>query len=65
MKFVIVVDADVNVHDAEEVMWAIHTRFSPETRRAARRRHSPASRAPTSPACMSASSASMRPIRWR
>jgi len=30
MKFVIVVDADVNVHDAEEVMWAIHTRFSPE-----------------------------------
>jgi UbiD family decarboxylase len=30
MKFVVVVDADVNVHDAEEVMWAIHTRFSPE-----------------------------------
>jgi UbiD family decarboxylase len=30
MKFVIVVDADVNVHDAEEVMWAIHTRFNPE-----------------------------------
>jgi UbiD family decarboxylase len=31
MKFVVVVDADVNPHDAEEVMWAIHTRFSPET----------------------------------
>jgi 2,5-furandicarboxylate decarboxylase 1 len=31
MKFVVVVDADVNPHDAEEVMWAIHTRFSPDT----------------------------------
>jgi UbiD family decarboxylase len=31
MKFVVIVDADVNPHDAEEVMWAIHTRFSPET----------------------------------
>ena len=31
MKFVVVVDADVNPHDAEEVLWAIHTRFSPET----------------------------------
>jgi 2,5-furandicarboxylate decarboxylase 1 len=30
MKFVVVVDADVDPHDAEEVMWAIHTRFSPE-----------------------------------
>jgi len=30
MKFVVVVDADVNPHDAEEVMWAIHTRFSPD-----------------------------------
>ncbi len=31
MKFVVVVDADVNPHDPEEVLWAIHTRFSPET----------------------------------
>ena len=31
MKFVVVVDADVNPHDAEEVMWAIHTRFSPDS----------------------------------
>ena len=31
MKFVVVVDADVNPHDSEEVLWAIHTRFSPET----------------------------------
>ncbi len=30
MKFVIVVDADVDPHDAEEVMWAIHTRFTPD-----------------------------------
>jgi len=30
-KFVVVVDADVNPHDAEEVLWAIHTRFSPDT----------------------------------
>jgi 2,5-furandicarboxylate decarboxylase 1 len=30
MKFVVVVDADVDPHDAEEVMWAIHTRFAPE-----------------------------------
>lgn len=30
MKFVVVVDADVNPHSAEEVMWAIHTRFSPD-----------------------------------
>jgi UbiD family decarboxylase len=30
MKFVVVVDADVDPHDAEEVMWAIHTRFSPD-----------------------------------
>jgi len=31
MKFVVVVDSDVDVHDAEDVLWAIHTRFSPET----------------------------------
>jgi 2,5-furandicarboxylate decarboxylase 1 len=31
MKFVVVVDADVDPHDAEEVMWAIHTRFAPDT----------------------------------
>src|SRR6185295_4378997 len=31
MKFVVVVDADVNPHDSEEVLWAIHTRFAPET----------------------------------
>jgi UbiD family decarboxylase len=31
MKFVVVVDADVDPHDAEEVFWAIHTRFSPDT----------------------------------
>jgi UbiD family decarboxylase len=31
MKFVVVVDADVNPHDAEEVFWAIHTRFSPDS----------------------------------
>jgi UbiD family decarboxylase len=30
MKFVVVVDADVDPHDAEEVMWAIHTRFAPD-----------------------------------
>ena len=30
MKFVVVVDADVDPHDSEEVMWAIHTRFSPD-----------------------------------
>jgi UbiD family decarboxylase len=30
MKFVVVVDADVDPHDAEEVMWAIHTRFTPD-----------------------------------
>jgi UbiD family decarboxylase len=31
LKFVVVVDADVDPHDAEEVMWAIHTRFAPDT----------------------------------
>lgn len=31
MKFVVVVDADVDPHDPEEVMWAIHTRFAPDT----------------------------------
>lgn len=31
MKIVVVVDADVNVHDAREVLWAIHTRSTPET----------------------------------
>jgi UbiD family decarboxylase len=31
MKFVVVVDADVNPHDAEEVLWAIHTRFAPDS----------------------------------
>jgi 2,5-furandicarboxylate decarboxylase 1 len=30
LKFVVVVDADVNPHDAGEVMWAIHTRLNPE-----------------------------------
>lgn len=31
MKVVIVVDADVNPHDPQDVMWAIHTRHTPET----------------------------------
>jgi UbiD family decarboxylase len=31
MKFVVVVDDDVNPHDATEVMWAIHTRFTPDS----------------------------------
>jgi len=31
MKIVVVVDADVNPHDADEVLWAIHTRHTPET----------------------------------
>ncbi len=31
MKVVIVVDADVDPHDANEVMWAVHTRHTPET----------------------------------
>ncbi len=32
MKFVVVVDADVDPHNAGEVMWAIHTRATPDTR---------------------------------
>lgn len=31
MKVVIVVDADVDPHDPEEVLWAVHTRHTPET----------------------------------
>lgn len=31
MKFVVIVDADVDVHDADEVLWAIHARFVPDT----------------------------------
>ncbi|MCK9915254.1 UbiD family decarboxylase [Microbacteriaceae bacterium K1510] len=31
MKIVIVVDADVDPHDPTEVLWAIHTRNTPET----------------------------------
>src|SRR5262249_54365354 len=31
MKIVVVVDADVNPHDPDEVMWAIHTRCRPDT----------------------------------
>ncbi len=31
MKIVVVVDADVNPHDPQDVMWAIHTRHTPET----------------------------------
>jgi 2,5-furandicarboxylate decarboxylase 1 len=31
MKCVIFVDADVNPHDANDVMWALHTRFTPDT----------------------------------
>lgn len=31
MKIVVVVDADVDVHDPEEVLWAIHTRATPDT----------------------------------
>lgn len=31
MKIVVVVDADVDPHDATEVLWAIHTRNTPET----------------------------------
>ncbi len=31
MKFVVIVDADVNVHDASEVLWALHSRFTPDS----------------------------------
>jgi 2,5-furandicarboxylate decarboxylase 1 len=31
MKVVVVVDEDVDPHDANEVLWAIHTRSTPET----------------------------------
>ncbi|MBI1203143.1 MAG: UbiD family decarboxylase [Rhodopseudomonas sp.] len=31
MKVVVVVDADVDPHDTNEVLWAIHTRNTPET----------------------------------
>jgi len=31
MKIVVVVDADVDPHDADEVLWAIHTRTTPDT----------------------------------
>lgn len=31
MKVVIVVDGDVDPHDANEVLWAVHTRHTPET----------------------------------
>jgi 2,5-furandicarboxylate decarboxylase 1 len=31
MKVVVVVDADVDPQDAEEVLWAIHTRHTPDT----------------------------------
>lgn len=31
MKIVVVVDADVNPHDPGDVLWAIHTRHTPET----------------------------------
>jgi UbiD family decarboxylase len=31
MKIVVVVDADVNPHDPAEVLWAIHTRHTPDT----------------------------------
>jgi 3-polyprenyl-4-hydroxybenzoate decarboxylase len=31
MKVVIVVDADVDPHDPQEVLWAVHTRNTPET----------------------------------
>lgn len=31
MKIVIVVDADVDPHDSEEVLWAIHTRCRPDS----------------------------------
>jgi UbiD family decarboxylase len=31
MKVVVVVDDDVNIHDLREVMWAIHTRSTPDT----------------------------------
>ena len=31
MKVVVVVDADVDPHDPQEVLWAIHTRHTPET----------------------------------
>ena len=30
MKFVVMVNEDVNPHDANDVMWAIHTRFTPD-----------------------------------
>ncbi len=31
MKVVIVVDSDVDPHDAEDVLWAVHTRHTPDT----------------------------------
>jgi len=31
MKVVVVVDADVDPNDAQEVLWAIHTRHTPDT----------------------------------
>lgn len=31
MKVVVVVDADVDPHDPQEVLWAVHTRNTPET----------------------------------
>jgi UbiD family decarboxylase len=31
MKVVVVIDADVNPHDPFDVIWAIHTRHTPET----------------------------------
>jgi 2,5-furandicarboxylate decarboxylase 1 len=30
MKVVVLVDADVNPHDANDVFWALHTRFTPD-----------------------------------
>ena len=31
MKFVVVVDADVDPHDADDVLWAVHVRCRPDT----------------------------------
>lgn len=31
MKFCVIVDADVDVHDAREVVWVLHARFSPDS----------------------------------
>ncbi len=31
MKLVVVVNGDVNPHDADDVLWALHTRFTPDT----------------------------------